>query len=367
MRGQWRGTFQGTNGGDIIVEIDEFETHFEGCAYLYDADASLPATFAWVRTPDKARSSQFSVQLGTLDPSTELPVPFSAIAAKYPDVTFPETALVASSWDDHSLSLQWQSNIGTNGTATISKSRSAERSECPVLPIRNWDSFKKYVENLRPGQFIFRGQANQWRLRTAFHRSGRADLRRYLMQDIPALHRHLSAITSHVFQLQDPMQNGAFFNLVQHHGFPTPLLDWSYSPYVAAYFAFEARPSRKPRKRDKVRIYVFDKRAWCDRLPQIQSTTTRRPHFSILETLGIENRRMIPQQALSSFTNVDDIESHIRFNENDGVQYLTAIDLPLHERPTALRELQLMGMTPGTLFPGLDGACREFRDRLFPI
>jgi hypothetical protein len=30
-----------------------------------------------------------------------------------------------------------------------------------------------------------------------------------------------------------------------------------------------------------------------------------------------------------------------------------------------MRELELMGITYGSLFPGLDGICRDMRDRLF--
>jgi hypothetical protein len=30
-----------------------------------------------------------------------------------------------------------------------------------------------------------------------------------------------------------------------------------------------------------------------------------------------------------------------------------------------MRELALMGITAGALFPGLDGSCEELRERLF--
>ena len=41
---------------------------------------------------------------------------------------------------------------------------------------------------------------------------------------------------------------------LRHHGFPSPLLDWSRSPYVAAYFAFA---SARASEGDSVAIYAY--------------------------------------------------------------------------------------------------------------
>ena len=84
--------------------------------------------------------------------------------------------------------------------------------------------------------------------------------------------------------------------------------------------------------------------------------------------MSIENERMIPQQAATTVTSLDDIESYIR--EKEGIKnkkYLSAIDLPVRERREVVRELRYMGITAGSLFPGLDGACEELKERNFEM
>ena len=91
-------------------------------------------------------------------------------------------------------------------------------------------------------------------------------------------------------------------------------------------------------------------------------------HLSIGEFMAIENERMIPQQAISTVTNIDDIESYISIYEQASTKtYLQAFDLPLKERDKVIQELRFMGITAGSMFPGLDGACKELKDRNFEI
>ena len=114
-----------------------------------------------------------------------------------------------------------------------------------------------------------------------------------------------------------------------------------------------------------MRIFKFDLREW-NKLPQLNRVFPAPLHVSVLDAPAFDNPRVIPQQAISTMSNVDDIEAHIRVNEGrQGITYLEAIDLPARDRQGVMEELALMGVTAGSLFPGLDGACESLREQNF--
>jgi hypothetical protein len=138
---------------------------------------------------------------------------------------------------------------------------------------------------------------------------------------------------------------------------------------VAAFFAYRGISNQKAQANPskKVRVLIFDQAQWKEDWNQFVQLIVPWPHLSIGEFAGVENERMIPQQAASTITNVDDIETYIKSKESSTKTYLSAIDLPMGERRQVVHELSYMGITAGSLFPGLDGACEELKERNFEI
>lgn len=368
LRGQWIARYSGSNTGTVVLDLDELDDGYAGTAIAWDDKPDHPNSIVKIRTSSKSDNQHFKgVPVSALD---RLGNPLSEELRRQihsSGGTMPETVDIDLALAGDKLSMQWSTPIGTFGSAVASapKTRGGSPSDLTPTPVRGWRGFKERVNSLEQKRYIFRGQeSNSWRLRTSFHRTGRADLERYMQTDIQDLQKTFSALTQHAFNLADPLHYAAFINLAQHHGYPTPMLDWSWSPYVAAFFAYR-KIGRHERSRKKIRIYKLDSVEWS-KLPRTNKLFAFPPNVTVLNPLAFGNSRAIPQQSLSIVSNIDDIESHIA--EVAAIQnksYLEAFDLPVRDRDFVMKELALMGITAGALFPGLDGACEGLKERNF--
>lgn len=365
MKGQWIGTYNGSVEGTLMVNIDEFNDHYEIVAYIRPSDRNIPASVAHIGTENKKDKIETKAFINPVDPITGNQCKWEDIKDLYKeDVSHSNEANIKLEIVNGKLHVDAISDIGVTLNSILSKPEETDDSKINGQQM-TWDQFKNKISVYSETNTLFRGQRTPWRLRTSFHRRGRYRISKFLEHDVKQLHQRLSAITSHYFDLTIPEQNGAFINLLQHHGYPTPLLDWTYSPYVAAFFAFRDWPINY-NEDGKTRIYIFNNKEWRQRYPQIQNADPPFPHLSVMDFIAINNPRLVPQQSVTTVTNVDDIEAYLLDKETEsGIKYLQAIDIPASERDKAMSDLRFMGITAGSMFPSVDGVCEELKERNF--
>lgn len=137
----------------------------------------------------------------------------------------------------------------------------------------SWDDFKsqtaQLIEQARAdnASILFRGHSSsEWDLETTLERSAHSDLVTdyYSMAlrikseveaftglkwtddadvDYPMIHSTCSTYEKFSARFsRQALPHYAYLSYLRHHGFPSPLLDWSMSRFVSAFFAFRARP-----------------------------------------------------------------------------------------------------------------------------
>ncbi len=248
------------------------------------------------------------------------------------------------------------------------------------MSYKSWEEYKQILFNFfkQKHHIYFRGQRNAiWPLKTTFLRYAEKSgitLAFYDEVIIPQLINPVEDKYGKKFDVKNPQEYASFLSLLQHYGFPTPLLDWTLCPYTAAYFAFKD-PA------EYVKVFVFDAESWHQprhALP-IRHVQTPYVHVTAVEPYNAGNPRVTAQKGKFTLTTAPDLEEYIRdhpanlfIQENES--FIQSITLPQTEKIKAIRDLNLLGINERSLcldrsaeYTDLADACKELSDHYFPV
>lgn len=249
------------------------------------------------------------------------------------------------------------------------------------LRMKTWDEIFLHVRTFKDG-WIFRGQPSDYPLASSLERAcKRAGVSLSRARDTEYRLVREFQRRFHFYSVRAPNSDSIleWLAIMQHHGAPTRLLDWTYSLFVAAYFAVESAETdsvvwalntdwlkdeigKNPRLADSWREFVSARTADSFRLLFLRES----PEAFVYTATPLEmNERLAVQQGL--FLCPGDISRPFAANLealSPSSSSLVRITIPLECRTQALRDLQRMNMNAATLFPGLDGFARSMWTRL---
>ena len=241
----------------------------------------------------------------------------------------------------------------------------------PVIRLTSWEQFLRTISESRYSNWAFRGQRKSaWPLESALSRYFRefsvqpdawADQEDRILR---IFKRKAHQYLNHPPPTDDDLE---WLALMQHHGAPTRLLDFTWSPYVAAFFALESartegaiwavNPARFSSSRNKSQSKVDPRMK--DVYRKVYQNGKRRvlwmgePHPM--------NRRLIAQSGTFVMPGIlNEPLDRILSETPEPEDAIAKLVLPAEKmRETGMRELYRMNITYAQLFPDLEGLARS--------
>jgi len=246
--------------------------------------------------------------------------------------------------------------------------------------IPDWETFEQRIKELRAkyrsesSPLLFRGQGNsEWPLTTTLERAraGRMLLREYYelicagmgpevktfaSVDVPTYDPELCRPfldPAFLYEIGDvfPTPLYRYMAYLRHFGFPSPLLDWSRSPFVAAFFAFrDDSAGDKPEKRS---VFVY-----CEKPVGQKGGKIGEPHIRQIGPYVQTHERHFRQRCDYTICCRFDKDYGWRFDSHQAVfdrelpwqDYLWKFDLPSSQRTKVLGVLSDYNLNAFSLF-----------------
>lgn len=254
--------------------------------------------------------------------------------------------------------------------------------------IESWADFSTRATNVAPKfinelTYIYRGQSDErWSLEPSLHRqSGETERSRVLKLESALLKEfearvHLVARSEELLPKEPYQSLPERWAVMQHHGAPTRLVDWTRSAFVAAYFAVEsnwavdgaiyvisagltAADSQEPASVAKIEVLA---KAESDRR-LLSDTSSVRLHTWFPRHMS---ERLAAQQGLFLYAEdaiagheqlLGDAADDFRARYTDAMLFDKYV-IPAELKREFLTRLRAMNIGAHSLFPGLDGLGR---------
>ena len=222
------------------------------------------------------------------------------------------------------------------------------------LQLNSWNEFHNVVKILKNNtDYIWRGQNKENTLESSFDRLDSEEKRE---KELAKIFSNLKQRLKEVRNI-DSLESDEVWAIGQHYGLDTPLLDWTESPYIAAYFSFYEKG------KDMRVVYALNRglKLLVDKeKSRFVEFDLNNNNFDITQ-----NKRLKAQKGkFTKSLDGEDIESVVgRFwktAEKKGKYsneiILMKILISNKFRDECLQSLKHMGITHGVLFPDNAGA-----------